>query len=278
MAQQGNPNITVNLDVQRLADAITNRNDLFVLIPNRYEGDPRKFREWVKQIEKYVFMTELDAAKVKLIAYKTSSGPVSDLIERYITNTPNNTKRERYTGEEGHKICLQRMYHAFSIAYKNLKLYKKRWKNYANRNIKPIDFEVGNAVLLINHRKKSKIDSNWLPYYRIVARHSPLAFVVKNVLTDHVVRSHANNLKHANLENWEISNPNHINPEANADPNQRPKRKATYVVPPSDSSDSEVSSGETEIYDHDPDSLMTKFRFERTDSSSLSEDDVPLEN
>ena len=75
----------------RLADAITNRNDLFVLIPNRYEGNPCKFREWIKQIEKYAFMTELDAAKVKLIAYKTSAGPVSDFIQRYITNNPNNT-------------------------------------------------------------------------------------------------------------------------------------------------------------------------------------------
>lgn len=88
---QGNPPVTVNLDVQRLADAITNRNDLFVLIPHRYEGDPRKFREWIKQIEKYAFMTELDANKVKLIAYKTSTGPVSDFIERYITTNPNNS-------------------------------------------------------------------------------------------------------------------------------------------------------------------------------------------
>lgn len=87
---QGNP-IQVNIDVQRLADAITNRNDLFMLIPTRYEGDPRRFREWVKQIEKYAFMTELQADKVKLVAYKTSAGPVSDFIERYITNSPNNT-------------------------------------------------------------------------------------------------------------------------------------------------------------------------------------------
>ena len=87
---QGNP-IQVNIDVQRLADAITDRNDLFMLIPTRYEGDPRKFREWVKQIEKYAFMAELQADKVKLVAYKTSAGPVSDFIERYITNNPNNT-------------------------------------------------------------------------------------------------------------------------------------------------------------------------------------------
>ena len=62
MAQHGNPPpIQVNLDVQHFADAITNKNNLFVLIPTRHEGDPHKFREWIKQSEKYAFMTELDA-------------------------------------------------------------------------------------------------------------------------------------------------------------------------------------------------------------------------
>ena len=36
-------------------------------------------------------MTELDASKVKLLANKTSAGPVSDFIERYITNSPSNS-------------------------------------------------------------------------------------------------------------------------------------------------------------------------------------------
>ena len=81
MAQGNPPPIQVNLDVQRLADALTSRNDLFVLIPTRYEGDLHKFREWIKQIEKYAFMTELDAAKVKMVAYKTSAGPVNDFIQ-----------------------------------------------------------------------------------------------------------------------------------------------------------------------------------------------------
>ena len=87
---QGNP-IQIKIDVQRLADAMSNRNDLLMPIPTRYEGDPRKFREWVEQIEKYAFMTELQADKIKLVAYKTSAGPISYFIERYITNNPNNT-------------------------------------------------------------------------------------------------------------------------------------------------------------------------------------------
>ena len=87
-----------------------------------------------------------------------------------------------------------------------------------------------------------------------------------------MVKSHASNIKHANLEDWEISDPKGLLPEAET--KQRPTRKATYVKPPSDSDDTDVSSDETEIYDPEP--LIKKFKYERTDSSSVSEDDVPL--
>ena len=183
-------------------------------------------------------------------------------------------KRKRYNGEEGHKICLQRMHYAFSIAHKNLKKAKKRQQNYANKDLEPADFEVGDAVFYQNHQKTSKIDNNYLPYYRVIEKRSPLTVLIKNILTSKVDKAHATNIKHANLENWEISDLKSLPPETDANIRQRPERKATYVVPPSDSSGSEISSGETEIYDPDP--LIKKFRFERTDSSSVSDDDVPL--
>lgn len=181
-------------------------------------------------------------------------------------------KRKRYTGDEGHKICFQRMHHAFSIAYKNLKKAKKRQQKYANKNTEPVDFDIGDAVFYKKHKKRSKIDNRYLPYYRVIAKNSPLTFVIKNVLTGEVVKSHAINIKHANLEAWEISDPRGLLPEAEA--KQRPTRKATYVVPPSDSDDTDINSDETEIYDPEP--LINKFRHERTDSSSVSGDDVPL--
>lgn len=181
-------------------------------------------------------------------------------------------KRKRYTGDEGHKICFQRMHHAFSIANKNLKKAKKRQQKYANKNTEPVDFDIGDAVFFKKHKKRSKIDNRYLPYYRVIAKNSPLTFVIKNVLTGEVVKSHAINIKHANLEAWEISDPRGLLPEAEA--KQRPTRKATYVVPPSDSDDTDINSDETEIYDPEP--LINKFRHERTDSSSISGDDVPL--
>ena len=76
--------------------------------------------------------------------------------------------------------------------------------------------------------------------------------MIKNVLTGKVNKAHVTNIKHANLEDWEVTDQKHLPTEADTEAAQRPKRKATYVVPPSDSSDSEVSSGETQIYDPDP--------------------------
>lgn len=102
MAQEPKiPQINVNVDVKGLANAIGLQNDLRILIPHNYVGDPKEFRNWVKQIEKYSFMNETPEDKVKMVAYKTSAGPVSDFIERYITTYPDNTwaelKRELMT-------------------------------------------------------------------------------------------------------------------------------------------------------------------------------------
>ena len=113
-----------------------------------------------------------------------------------------------------------------------------------------------------------------MPYYRIIEKRSPLTFVVKNVLTGQVVKSHASNLKYANLEDWDVTDPNLPSPVTKG--NDRPIRKSTFVVPPSDSSDSEGSADEPTK--GDPEELVKKFQFERTDSSSLSDsdDDVPI--
>lgn len=181
-------------------------------------------------------------------------------------------KRTRYVGEDSHKICLQRMHHAFSLAYRNLKHAQKRQAKYANKNANEVEFEVGQAVFLKNNKKKSKIDNRYLPYYRIIEKRGPISFVVKNILTGNVTKAHANNLKFANVEDWEIGDLERPSQEAKS--NSRPKRKSTFVVPPSDpDTDSSSEESDKELRNDD---VIKRFRFERTDSSSLSEDDIPL--
>ena len=52
-----------------------------------FEGDSRKFKDWVMSIEKYALFTDLDDNGVKRVAFQSCRGPVSDFIRRYqITN------------------------------------------------------------------------------------------------------------------------------------------------------------------------------------------------
>ena len=49
-----------------------------------YEGDPKKFKEWVKSIEKYAVLANLgNDDSIKRVAYQASRGPVSEFICRY---------------------------------------------------------------------------------------------------------------------------------------------------------------------------------------------------
>ena len=56
-----------------------------------FEGEPKKFKEWVKSIEKYAALTNLDDGRTKRVAYQASRGPVSDFIKRYLELNPNAT-------------------------------------------------------------------------------------------------------------------------------------------------------------------------------------------
>ena len=52
-----------------------------------YEGDPKKFKEWVKSIEKYAVLANLgNDDRIKRVAYQASRGPVSEFIRRYQDN------------------------------------------------------------------------------------------------------------------------------------------------------------------------------------------------
>lgn len=85
-----------------------------------FEGDAKKFKDWVKSIEKYALLTDLDDDNVKRVAYQSSRGPVSDFIRRYQATNPGSTwnvfKRElanRFSEvvDEQHAFMLLRKVH-----------------------------------------------------------------------------------------------------------------------------------------------------------------------
>ena len=73
-------NVSIQLGAQGISQIIS-----------PYEGEPKKFKEWVKSIEKYAVLTNCDNDRIKRVAYQSSRGPVSDFIRRYQDNHPNHT-------------------------------------------------------------------------------------------------------------------------------------------------------------------------------------------
>ena len=50
-----------------------------------FDGEPTKFRDWIKSIENYVLLSSGDDTLTKRLAFQTSRGAVCDYIHRYIT-------------------------------------------------------------------------------------------------------------------------------------------------------------------------------------------------
>ena len=55
-----------------------------------FDGNPKNFKDWIKQIEKYCKLTNLPEARKKLAAFQASKGAVSSYIQRYMDAFPQN--------------------------------------------------------------------------------------------------------------------------------------------------------------------------------------------
>ena len=50
-----------------------------------YSREPKRFKEWIKSIEKYALLTNADGAQTKHITYEASKSAVLDFIHCYIS-------------------------------------------------------------------------------------------------------------------------------------------------------------------------------------------------
>ena len=65
--------------------------------------------------------------------------------------------RKRYVGEDMHKIALQQQHKSFTLVHRHMKEAKRKQKEYADRNSKKENFQIGDPVYLKNHRRTSKL-------------------------------------------------------------------------------------------------------------------------
>ena len=121
------------------------------------------------------------------------------------------------------------------MVHRYLKKAKKRQAKYANKNSEYIEFQVGNPVYLKQQQRKSKLEGRWCPYYRNIEKTSAVSFHLKKQLDGSEFRTHAENIRLADIDSWEIPK----------DRKSRLIRRARFVAPLSSSSD----EGDNELSD-----------------------------
>ena len=153
----------------------------------------------------------------------------------------------------------------FLQLHKNVEKAKARQAKYYNQNAKQIEFQVGDPVYLKKHVPKGKLDKKWLPFFRIIEkRDNGVSFVIRNQLTGDTRKTHANDIRLANVDQWEV-------PEMT-----RPVRGAQLVERP-ESSENSLSSSSSEEQGQGQNQgqpLADRFRNER--STSSEEGNIPL--
>lgn len=86
-------NIQLNLDniatqVQGLTQKLSVNGVSQIVQP--YDGSPDKFQEWVKSIQKYALLTNINERDKILVALQTSQSGVADYITRWLSNNGEN--------------------------------------------------------------------------------------------------------------------------------------------------------------------------------------------
>ena len=113
--------------------------------------------------------------------------------------------RRKYQGEEPHKIALEQQHKNFLLVHQNrTKAQKKRNERINKTRSSEVELKVGDPVYYRNHKPKSKLDIKWQPYYRIIEQTSPVTFILKHTLDGSTTKVHAEHLRYADLDEWEI--------------------------------------------------------------------------
>ena len=98
-----------------------------------FGGDSSQFKSWIKAIEKSSVINGLDDAKKKIIAYRFSTGTVSDFINRNITESPETTWTELKLELTGRYGTVSDSHLKFSLLRNIRQRVGESVQNYAER-------------------------------------------------------------------------------------------------------------------------------------------------
>ena len=115
--------------------------------------------------------------------------PVDDLLR----------PRRKYVGEDHYRLVIEQQHKIFVQAQRRIKRAQKRRNSIVNKSRREVKLDVGDPVYHRKHFRQGKLDSRWKPYHRIVEQTGPVSFIIWDQLSGKVKRTHANDLKLAEL-------------------------------------------------------------------------------
>ena len=91
MANQIIPELFQNLNEQIKDVKTAISTQTISQVVQSFDGNSKEFKNWIKNVEKYGTLTNLDENKLKFVAYQSSKGLVSDYIHRFLTDDTTGT-------------------------------------------------------------------------------------------------------------------------------------------------------------------------------------------
>ena len=108
--------------------------------------------------------------------------------------------RNKYFGDEQHKIDLEQMHIAYTAVRDNIAHSQEKRLARENKNATLKEFEINDPVYIFNNARKNKCDIRWKPYYRVIRKTSPRSYIVRDMITGKLYRSHIQHMKEAKLQ------------------------------------------------------------------------------
>ena len=112
--------------------------------------------------------------------------------------------RQKYLGEDEFRHIMENQHRVFRLVYRTIKRQQTKRLANINKDKTLVELALGSPVYLKNNNRTNKLDSRWTPYWRVLQRLSDKTYVIRNQLNGTITQSHIDNLRLANIGEWDI--------------------------------------------------------------------------
>jgi len=196
MADQVIPHFFQNLNEQIKDVKTAISTQTISQVVQSFDGNSKEFKNWIKNVEKYGTLINLDANKLKFVAYQSSKGLVSDYIQRFLTDNPTGTWTDLKEQLKLRFAEIQDSQYAFSLLKtikqktdENVQIYAERLLSLATDAYENIE---GNLDIIEKQLVEIFIDGllhNYMKLKLMREGHITLSNAVKSAIKEQSIRA-----------------------------------------------------------------------------------------